>query len=205
MKTDELKVRCLNSEQFKNPIFTYRKGKNELMYNSLNESTKLIIVGTFIPNIPFFYTNKQNITYEKIDSVCKTNLNEINKKIQNTNDSIKVKEFVQELIDELNKIGIAFFDVINEAYVFDRNGSKDSNIVYATIDLEMIEKIKKYQDKNIIVAASEFAKDTLKQNGIREENIFYPNNGLINGRNNDWEGVLRKYLTSNEKTKNNVE
>ncbi|MBO7079950.1 MAG: hypothetical protein J6W64_09100 [Bacilli bacterium] len=175
-------------------------GKNSEMIDHINETTRLIIVGTFIPNIPFFYTGKNNQVYQRLDtrfnthifSMCKNN---INKHLNNP------RIYVDELIKRLSEIGVVFLDIIKKANVYDINGTKDENIEVAVKDNEMLNKLLEYQnnqnpERNIqIVAASGFAKIVLDNFGI---NCYYPNYGLVSGFNNaneNWSEIFNEYLS----------
>ena len=195
MQPQELLNRCVDANDFIEEPHHFRMGKNQEMINQINDNTRLIVVGTFIPNIPFFYTGTNNVTYGKLDERFDTNVfsqckNEINNHLDNP------REYIDQLKERLSEIGLVFFDAIEKANVHDPNGSSDENIGSAVIDDEMLKRLLEFQKDHPhkIIAASKFAKLVLDDHEI---NNYYPKHGLISGykkANENWPQIFVEYL-----------
>ena len=196
MQPQELLNRCVDANDFIEEPHHFRMGKNQEMIDQINDNTRLIVVGTFIPNIPFFYTGVNNVTYRKLDERFNTNVfsqckNEINNHLD------KPREYIDQLKERLSEIGLVFFDAIEKANVYDLNGSPDENIENLVIDNDMINRLLEFQiiHPNRIVAASGFAQLVLDNYGI---NYYYPKYGLVRGHGNslneNWANIFNEYL-----------
>lgn len=86
-------------------------------FNLLTDKTKLLIVGTITPpgGNDFYYTSTHNKIFGYIDQALGTHLRE--KKIMLRNDNIpdEKKKIINEIVKELDEVGIAFIDVVKEA------------------------------------------------------------------------------------------
>lgn len=112
-------------------------------YNLLIDNTKLLIVGTITPpnGAGFYYTSKYNRIFGYIDQALGTHLRE--KKIMLRNDNIpdEKKEIINEIVEELDKVGIAFIDVVKEA-IRKKDSPLDTDIKHLVLDYEAFSDLK---------------------------------------------------------------
>lgn len=113
-------------------------------YNLLTDKTRILIVGTITPpgGGDFYYTSTRNKIFGYIDQALGTQLKE--KKImliRNRNNSVESEKIINEIVEELDKVGIAFIDVVKEA--IRREGSSlDTDIKYVVLDYEAFNDLK---------------------------------------------------------------
>lgn len=113
-------------------------------YNLLTDKTKLLIVGTITPpgGDDFYYTSRYNRIFGYIDQAFGTQLRE--KKImlkRNENNPDEKKKIINEIVEELDKVGIAFIDVVKEA-IRKKESSLDTDIKYVVLDYEAFNDLK---------------------------------------------------------------
>lgn len=112
-------------------------------FNLLTDKTKLLIVGTITPpgGNDFYYTSTHNKIFGYIDQALGTHLRE--KKIMLRNDNIpdEKKEIINEIVEELDKVGIAFIDVVKEA-IRKKDSPLDTDIKHVVLDYEAFKDLK---------------------------------------------------------------
>ena len=114
-------------------------------YHLVSEATKVIIVGTITSpqgrglNKDFYYMSPYNPMYRIIDNYFKTS------------NLVKYKKEgdISSIINELNKLGIAFIDVIDSCNN-PKNSSLDDDLVDIKLDYEAFKDI----DENIVLLAN---------------------------------------------------
>ena len=114
-------------------------------YHLVSETTKVIIVGTITSpqgrglNKDFYYMSPYNPMYRIIDNYFKTS------------NLVKYKKEgdISSIINELNKLGIAFIDVIDSCNN-PKNSSLDDDLVDIKLDYEAFKDI----DENIVLLAN---------------------------------------------------
>ena len=127
--------------------------KNSL--SSFDENTDLLIIGSMIPDLYYFYFGLKDRMYGSIiDQVKKTNLQQRKNHIISLCESGKIDQAEKEreaFIEILREHRIAFLDLFEEALHFS-NDYRDKKIEYYTINHELFEKVK--ANKNIRVYAA---------------------------------------------------
>ena len=114
-------------------------------YHLVGDTTKVIIVGTITSpqgrglNKDFYYMSPYNPMYRIIDNYFKTS------------NLVKYKKEgdISSIINELNKLGIAFIDVI-ESCNNPKNSSLDDDLADIKLDYETFKDI----DENIVLLAN---------------------------------------------------
>ena len=114
-------------------------------YHLVGETTKVIIVGTITSpqgrgfNKDFYYMSPYNPMYRIIDNYFKSS------------NLVKYKKEgdISSIIKELNKLGIAFIDVI-ESCSNPKNSSLDDDLIDIKLDYESFKDI----DENIVMLAN---------------------------------------------------
>ena len=114
-------------------------------YRLVNETTKVIIVGTITSpqgrglNKDFYYMSPYNPMYRIIDNYFKSS------------NLVKYKKEgdISSIIKELNKLGIAFIDVIDSCNN-PKNSSLDDDLIDIKLDYEAFKDI----DKNVVMLAN---------------------------------------------------
>ena len=114
-------------------------------YHLVMDTTKVIIVGTITSpqgrglNKDFYYMSPNNAMYRIIDNYFKTS-NLVNYKKEGD---------IPSIIKELNKLGIAFIDVIDSCSN-PKNSSLDDDLIDIKLDYEAFKDI----DENIVLLAN---------------------------------------------------
>ena len=172
-------------------ITEIHQGKNSETVSLLNESTKLVIIGSAIPiDLYFFYTGTNNHVYKWIDIVKNTNLY-----------SCALRKDVNTIKANMADLKIAFFDLIN--WCFNAKGSsKDADILAYTIDIEIFDKLKqlktKLKDRIKVVSVTKAVKKALDDLGIENEYCqLFPcarSNPSWNNIEDNWIPMLKRYL-----------
>ena len=133
---------------------------------TLNEETKLVIVGTITPpNTKYFYCSYYNRIYGYIDDalqlsgpedslkMLKLGLSEVNNRriaIDLLNDT-EIKSRVEKIKSILKVNKIAFLDTMSRV-IRKRNSPYDKDILYYSVDYANLEQLKKL--KNVTVIAN---------------------------------------------------
>lgn len=112
-------------------------------YNLLIDNTKLLIVGTITPpnGAGFYYTSKYNRIFGYIDQALGTQLKEKKIMLINENNSDEKKKIINEIVEELDEVGIAFIDVVKEA-IRKKESSLDTDIKHVVLDYEAFNDLK---------------------------------------------------------------
>ena len=131
-------------------------GKNSEGMETFSEATRLVIIGTAIPEgLDFFYIGANNKIYQYIDAI-KPNLGL----------TVLAKEKrVEELKARLKELGIVFLDITNE-YCAKKGSSKEKDIKGLIVDDLNIQRVldaMKTNPRLRIVPASGMARDILKR------------------------------------------
>lgn len=104
--------------------------------NCVTAKTKIIIVGTITPPKAsvYFYTSPYNCIYGYIDNVRGTNLKDL-KKASKKDTGVK-----GQIVDLLQKEGIAFLDIMKDAVRKD-GSSSDDDIKNFSLDFDIFETV----------------------------------------------------------------
>ena len=185
----EKEVETLNNVQL-GTNETHRFGKNEEATCLLSESTKLVLVGTMIPDIPFFYTGRNNSFYKWVDDRKGTYLNFWKQQVNATTEPNKIA--IDTIKKMCIKLGIAFLDIAKECYV-KNNSSNDDDISCFVADYQSFDLLKKFLLKtNLkIITTSSNAQKALKH-------IFGIDSKVVNltrrPKRSDWYPIIDEYL-----------
>lgn len=123
------------------PNYEIRKSFNS--ESTLNEKTKLLIVGTLTPlgeQYNYFYSGCRNRIYGYIDEALKTNLKDLNEGLRNATTKEKINEFKEKIKSILKQKNIAFLDVIKESVRL--QGCDDDDIEEFSLDYESFENLR---------------------------------------------------------------
>ena len=112
-------------------------------FNLLTDKTKLLIVGTITPpgGDNFYYTSRYNRIFRYIDQALGTQLKEKKIMLINENNSDEKKKIINEIVKELDEVGIAFIDVAKEV-IRKEESSLDRDIKYVVLDYEAFSDLK---------------------------------------------------------------
>lgn len=123
------------------PDYEIRKSFNS--ESTLNENTKLLIVGTLTPlgeQYNYFYSGCRNRIYGYIDEALKTNLKDLKEGLRNATTKEKINEFKEKIKSVLKQNNIAFLDVIKESVRL--QGCDDDDIEEFSLDYESFENLR---------------------------------------------------------------
>ena len=146
----------------KETVLTIYEGKNSL--STLNEDTKIVIVGSFLPQRLIYFYNDNSYMYEAIDASRKTNLRQYKKNYPanfNANEKQKIINGIQSILLEQK---IAFADLSKYALV-ETGKCSDDDIKAFVVDYDMLNKIKSINNI-VVVSVTEDVEAILLKNGI---------------------------------------
>ena len=169
---------------------------------TLNEETKLVIVGTITPpNTKYFYCSYYNRIYGYIDEalqlsgpedslkMLKFGLSEVNNNriaIDLLNDTI-IESRVDKIKSILKAKKIAFLDTMSRV-IRERNSPYDKDILYYSVDYKSLEDLKKLK-KVTVIANSKLASALCKEAGV---NFTYL--AQRGGEKREWLNMISKAL-----------
>ena len=138
-------------------------GKNNL--STLNNDSKVIIVGSFIPQRLVYFYNENSYIYEAIDVARGTHLLKYKKKYPSTMDPFEKEKIVDEIKEILSQQKIAFIDLF-EKVLIKTDSSKDKDIKGFVCDHKAIGILYELQHKAKIVSVTEDVEKILLDEGI---------------------------------------
>ena len=120
-----------------------RQGKNE--EKELSSDTEILIVGTAIPpDIAYFFTGKDSWIYKVIDRKRKTNLSELQAKLNAPDGHLSSNDCVEEIKLILRQQKIDFLDITN-LFLTKKNSRSDNDIVCYLVDYPRLKMVKDNQ------------------------------------------------------------
>ena len=170
---------------------------------TLNEETKLVIVGTITPpNTKYFYCSYYNFIYGYIDEALKLSGTESSlkklkyglSKVDNKKIKIEllnpadIKSRVDEIKSILKRNKIAFLDTMDKV-IRKRNSHYDKDILYYSVDNAKLEQLKKLKNVTVI-ANSKLASALCMEAGV---NFTYL--AQRGGRKEEWLNMISETLT----------
>ena len=187
----QLKVNLKRDEEI-------RYDKNHLTKDLLSSETKVIVIGTMITNIPFFYTGPNNMQYKYIDDALE-NTRFSNLKFDYWKKQIKTNEdeAIRELKKALQEVGIVFLDLISCCSI-KRGKNGDDQISNYVLASDLFENELKHflkKNKNVkIAAASKNAKDILDYDFHITSNYYRLLDYNPNIQKAEWERMIVENL-----------
>lgn len=169
---------------------------------TLNEETKLVIVGTITPpNTKYFYCSYYNFIYGYIDEALNLSGSECSlKKLKYglskvDNERIRIELLssteIESRVDKIKSIlitkKIAFLDTMDEV-IRKSNSPYDKDILYYSVDYASLDKLKKLKNVTII-ANSKLAGALCKEAGV---NFTYL--AQRGGRKEEWLNMISEAL-----------
>lgn len=169
---------------------------------TLNEETKLVIVGTITPpNTKYFYCSYYNFIYGYIDEALKLSGSENSlkklkyglSKVDNRKIKIEllspteIKSRVDKIKSILKTNKIAFLDTMDKV-IRKRNSPYDKDILYYSVDYKSLEELKKLKNVTVI-ANSKLAGALCKEAGV---NFTYL--AQRGGRKEEWLNTISEAL-----------
>ena len=169
---------------------------------TLNEETKLVIVGTITPpNTKYFYCSYYNFIYGYIDEALKLSGSENSlkklkyglSKVDNHRiriellSSTEIKSRVDKIKCILKTNKIAFLDTMDKV-IRKSNSPYDKDILYYSVDYTRLEKLKKLKNVTVI-ANSKLASALCNEAGV---NFTYL--AQRGGRKEEWLNMISKAL-----------
>ena len=169
---------------------------------TLNEETKLVIVGTITPpDTKYFYCSYYNFIYGYIDEALKLSGSENSlKKLKYglsrvDNDRIRIELLspteIKSRVDKIKSIlktnKIAFLDTMDKV-IRRRNSPYDKDILYYSVDYENLKQLKNFKNVTVI-ANSKLACALCKEAGV---NFTYL--AQRGGRKEEWLNAISEAL-----------
>ena len=170
---------------------------------TLNEETKLVIVGTITPpNTKYFYCSYYNFIYGYIDEALKLSGSENSlkklkyglSKVDNHRIRIEllspteIKSRVDKIKSILKTNKIAFLDTMDKV-IRKRNSPYDKDILYYSVDYASLEQLKKLKNVTVI-ANSKLASALCNEAGV---NFTYL--AQRGGKKEEWLNTISEALT----------
>ena len=122
-----------------------RKGKNE--EKELSPDTEILIVGTAIPpDIAYFFTGKDSWIYKVIDRKRKTNLSELQTRLNAPDGHLFTNDYVEEIKQILRQQKIDFLDITN-LFLTTKKSHRDKDIVCYLVDYPRLKIVKDNQNR----------------------------------------------------------